>query len=72
MISKAEGLRGDAFLNRALLRRQQEDLTHEMIPVDLKKMMDDTSADLCLQKNDVLYIPSVKDIEKEGTFVHLW
>lgn len=30
-------------------------------------MMDDTSADLCLQKNDVLYIPSVKDIEKEGT-----
>ena len=38
-----------------------------MIPVDLKKMMDDTSADLCLQKNDVLYIPSVKDIEKEGT-----
>ena len=67
LISKAEGLRGDAFLNRALLRRQQEDLTHEMIPVDLKKMMDDTSADLCLQKNDVLYIPSVKDIEKEGT-----
>lgn len=37
LISKAEGLRGDAFLNRALLRRQQEDLTHEMIPVDLKK-----------------------------------
>ena len=32
LISKAEGLRGDAFLNRALLRRQQEDLTHEMIP----------------------------------------
>ena len=67
LISKAEGLRGDAFLNRALLRRQQEDLTHEMIPVDMKKMMDDTSADLCLQKNDVLYIPIVKDIEKEGT-----
>lgn len=67
LISRAEGLRGDAFLNRALLRREHEDLTHEMIPIDLKKMMAGAVSDLRLQKNDVLYISSVKDIEKEGT-----
>ena len=67
LISRAEGLRGDAFLNRALLRREHEDLTHEMIPVDLKRMMAGAVSDLRLQKNDVLYISSVKDIEKEGT-----
>lgn len=67
LISRAEGLRGDAFLNRALLRREHEDLTHEMIPVDLKKMMAGAVSDLRLQKNDVLYISSVKDIEKKGT-----
>ncbi|MBE7401519.1 SLBB domain-containing protein [Bacteroides fragilis] len=66
LISKAEGLRGDAFLNRALLRREHENLTHEMIPVDLKRMMDGTTSDLRLRKNDILYISSVKDIEKEG------
>lgn len=67
LIGRAEGLRGDAFLNRALLRREHEDLTHEMIPVDLKRMMAGAVSDLRLQKNDVLYISSVKDIEKEGT-----
>ena len=67
LISRAEGLRGDAFLNRALLRREHEGLTQEMIPVDLKRMMAGAVSDLRLQKNDVLYISSVKDIEKEGT-----
>lgn len=38
LIQQAEGLRGDAFLNRALLRREREDLSHEMIPVDLKNL----------------------------------
>lgn len=66
LIQQAEGLRGDAFLNRALLRREREDLSHEMIPVDLKKLMAGTAPDLPLQKNDVLYISSIKELEKEG------
>ena len=32
LIKKAEGLRGDAFLNRALIDREHEDLSHEIIP----------------------------------------
>ena len=39
LIQKAEGLKGDAFLNRAQLFREHEDLTLEVIPIDLKGMM---------------------------------
>ena len=31
LIKKAEGVRGDAFLNRAIIDRENDDLTHEMI-----------------------------------------
>ena len=48
------------------MRREREDLSHEMIPVDLKKLMEGTAPDLPLQKNDVLYISSIKELEKEG------
>ncbi len=58
LIQQAEGLRGDAFLNRALLRREREDLSHEMIPVDLKKLMEGTAPDLPLQKNDEVIHPN--------------
>lgn len=67
LICQAEGLRGDAFLNRALLKREREDLSHEMIPVDLRKLMEGSIPDLPLQKNDVLYISSIRELEKEGT-----
>ena len=67
LICQAEGLRGDAFLNRALLKREREDLSHEMIPVDLRKLMEGIIPDLPLQKNDVLYISSIRELEKEGT-----
>lgn len=50
LICQAEGLRGDAFLNRALLKREREDLSHEMIPVDLRKLMEGSIPDLSLQK----------------------
>ena len=42
LIKKAEGLRGDAFLARVLLDREREDLTHEMVAVDLEGIMNGT------------------------------
>ena len=65
LIKKAEGLRGDAFLNRVQLQREHEDLRLEIIPVDLRGLMDGTIADIPMQKNDILYIPSVHDLEEE-------
>ena len=39
LVNEAQGLTGDAFLNRAVLYRQREDLTTEVIPVDIKAIM---------------------------------
>lgn len=67
LIKKAEGIRGDAFLNRAVINRENEDLTHEIIPIDLKGLLNGTVADIPLQKNDILFIPSIHDLQEEAT-----
>lgn len=67
LIKKAEGIRGDAFLNRVVINRENEDLTHEVIQVDLKGLLNGTAADIPLQKNDILFIPSIHDLQEEAT-----
>ena len=67
LIKRAEGVRGDAFLNRVLLDREHEDLSHEIIAIDLAGMMKGIVADIPLQKNDILYIPSINDLKEEET-----
>ena len=69
LVNEAQGLTGDAFLNRAVLYRQREDLTTEVIPVDIKAIMDGTSQNIILAKNDILYIPSIHDLEDRGDVV---
>ena len=69
LVNEAQGLTGDAFLNRAVLYRQREDLTTEVIPVDIKAIMDGTSQNIILTKNDILYIPSIHDLEDRGDVV---
>ena len=67
LIKKAEGLRGDAFLNRVIIDREHEDLSHEIIAIDLGGLLNGTIADIPLQKNDSLYIPSMTDLKEEET-----
>lgn len=67
LIAKAEGVRGDAFLNRAILDREHDDLTHEIIRIDVKGLLNGTVPDIPLQKNDVIYIPSIHDLQEEET-----
>ena len=66
LIAKADGLKGDAFTNRALIHREREDLTLEVISVDVKGILNGTAADIELQKNDILYIPSIHDLSDIG------
>ena len=66
LVNEAQGLTGDAFLNRAVLYRQREDLTSEVVPVDIRSIVDGTSPNLALMKNDILYIPSIHDLEDRG------
>jgi len=65
LIEKADGLRGEAFLNRATLYRTQEDMTLEIVPVDVKSVVNGTAQDILLQREDVLHIPSKYDLNEE-------
>ena len=67
LLMAAEGLREDAFTDRAVMHREKEDLTLEMISVDVKGIMDGTLADIPLKKNDVLFVPSKSDLTGEQT-----
>lgn len=66
LIEKADGVMADAFLGRAVLHRQREDLTKEIVQVDLKGILGGTKPDIALQRNDVLYIPSIHDLQDLG------
>ena len=66
LVEKAEGIMGDAFLGRAVLHREREDLTKEVIQVDLKNILNGTKPDIALQRNDELYIPSIHDLQDIG------
>ena len=67
LVAKADGLKGDAFTNRALITREREDLTLEIIPVDIAAVMSGAAPDIVLVKNDVLYIPSIHDLKDLGS-----
>ena len=66
LVAEAKGLRGDAFTNRAILQREHEDLTTEIIRVDVLSIIRGSIPDIALQKNDILYIPSVHDLTDRG------
>jgi protein involved in polysaccharide export with SLBB domain len=68
LVQKADGLMGDAFGGRAVLKRENDDLTHQTLQIDIKGIMQGTKPDVPLQRNDVLYIPSIHDLTDEGTF----
>lgn len=68
LIDRADGLKGDAFLARALLYREHEDLSIETVAFDLKGVINGTVPDISLRQNDVLEIASVRDLEEKGAF----
>lgn len=67
LIGKADGLMEYAFTNRAVLHRENDDKTLEVISINLKAILDGTDADVTLHKNDVLFVPSKYDMEARGT-----
>ena len=65
LLQVAEGLREDAFRNRAVMHREKEDLTLEMVSVDIDGILNGTVADIPLKKGDVLFVPSTVDMKGE-------
>ncbi|MBO7067095.1 MAG: SLBB domain-containing protein [Bacteroidaceae bacterium] len=65
LLQVAEGLREDAFHNRAVMHREKDDLTLEMVSVDIDGILNGTVADIPLKKGDVLFVPSKVDMKGE-------
>lgn len=66
LVEKADGLMADAFTGRAVLYRERENKTREVKQIDIRAIMEGTQPGIPLQKNDVLYIPSIHDLEDLG------
>lgn len=61
LIESADGLTEQALTDRAVLRRMKPNRTQEVISVDLKGILDGTAADVPLENEDILFIPTQSD-----------
>ncbi len=67
LIEHAEGITEDAFTARAVMHRMRPDRTLEVIPVDIEGIMSGKVADIPLQKNDVLFVPTKGEMMQQQT-----
>lgn len=67
LIEHAEGVTEDAFTHRAVMHRMKPDRTLEVIPVDIEGIMSGKVADIPLQENDVLFVPTRQDKMSDRT-----
>lgn len=67
LLHVADGLREDAYTSRAVMHREKDDLSLEMMSVDVEGILNGTVADVPLRKGDVLFIPSTIDMKGEQT-----
>jgi protein involved in polysaccharide export with SLBB domain len=65
LIQRAQGLRPDAFVTRATLYRTQEDYSLAIVGVDVQGILSGKVADLPLQREDVLVLPSRYELQEE-------
>lgn len=65
LITKAEGLKGDAYLKRATILRTKEDLSNELIQVDLGEIIKGNQQDILLQAEDIVRIASIYDLSED-------
>lgn len=64
LLNRAEGLTDDAFVNRALIYRTREDLSLEVIPVDLKPIINN-EASFTLKREDIISVASIFGLREE-------
>lgn len=66
LIKLASGLTEDAFTDRILIYRKNDDLTLSALGIDLKSILEGKKPDVRLLKNDVVVIPSTLQIFDQG------
>ncbi len=67
LIENAEGITEDAFTARGVMHRMKPDRTLEVLSVDVAGVLEGTSPDIPLRNEDVLYIPSKKELLEQQT-----
>jgi protein involved in polysaccharide export with SLBB domain len=65
LIKKSEGLREDAFLSRATLVRRKENYDPEILSLDLGKILRGETADIPLQREDVLKVYAISNLREK-------
>ena len=65
LIERAEGVTEDAFTARAVMHRMKPDRTLEVLSVDVAGIMSGDVADIPLRNEDVLYVPSKRELQEE-------
>jgi protein involved in polysaccharide export with SLBB domain len=70
LIAAADGLREDAFTKRAVIHRYKDDLSPEIISFDVAKIIDGSTPDIVLKREDKITIYSKFDL-KQGRFVSI-
>lgn len=67
LIEYADGLTEDALTTRAIMHRMREDRAQEVVRLDIDGIMSGRTADVVLQNEDVIMIPSLEEARKEKT-----
>lgn len=61
LIEQAQGLTEEAMTSRAVMRRMKPNRTQEVISIDLEGIMNGSVADISLENEDVLFIPTLAE-----------
>ena len=64
LILRADGLRKDAFTNRASIFRERDNMDTETIPFDVAKLLRGETADIPLLRQDSVVIQSVRNLRQ--------
>ena len=66
LVRKADGLTEDAYADRILLYREGPELQLEIMPLDLKGILNGTRPDVELKRNDMIVISSIHELQIRG------
>lgn len=67
LVEKAGGLLPEAFTGRAVINREHEDRSLEVLSINLARVLDGSDPDFVLRNNDELIIASKDMLEDRGT-----
>lgn len=65
LIENADGVRGEAYLDRASILRTNEDLSTEVLTVNLRDVLSGSVSDIPLRREDVIRVSSIYDLQDE-------